>query len=185
MNFLFGTPSRVFRRDFTWFVFIQVLIWIKVVFAFFLFGVGITYSGLPVLISVPFAYLPAFAYSFQWGEWVFHQVMHVSIAAWVFLLAKHVRSWRWSEMSFLFLVAVSLHNVGYWLTSTHPSFLFSVRDFLFDYFTLWGFFLFFRWVFRVFPQGAGWKIPFLEGTVVGNRRLRALPQIAYRGRRGP
>jgi hypothetical protein len=162
MKLLFGTPGSIFKRDFAWYLSIQVVIWVKVLFTFFLFGVGIAYSSQPVLIHLPFVFVPAFGNSFHVWEWVFHQIMHVGIALWVFLLAKHVQKIKWIELASLFLVAVVLHNIGYWLTSTHPSLEFSARDFLLDYFALWGFFLFFLAMIHFLPRVRKMKIPFFE-----------------------
>lgn len=162
MKLLVGTPVPTFVRDFAFYLSIQVLIWIKVLFTFLLFGMGIAYSAQPVLIHLPFVFVPVFQNSFQVWEWLFHQVMHVSIALWVFLLAKHMRKIKFFEIATLFLVAVVLHNIGYWLTSAHPSLVYSANDFLLDYAALWGFFIFFVLAVRLIPALKKIRVPVLE-----------------------
>lgn len=162
MKLLFGTPENTFVRDFAFYLAIQVLIWIKVFFTFLAFGVGIAYSAQPVLIHLPFVFVPVFQNPFQVWEWLFHQVMHFSIALWVFLLAKHVQKIKFFEMAVLFVVAVVLHNMGYWLTSTHPSLVYSANDFLLDYVALWGFFVFFVLAVRLIPALKKIRVPLLE-----------------------
>lgn len=163
MKLLFGTPEKIFVRDFVWYVSIQVVIWIKVLATFLAFGMGIAYSAQPVLIHLPFVFVPVFQNSFQVWEWLFHQVMHFGIALWVFLLAKHVQKIKFFEIATLFLVAVVLHNIGYWLTFSHPSLAYSANDFLFDFIALWGFFIFFTIVMRSIPFVKRVRVPFLEG----------------------
>ncbi len=162
MKLTFGTPHSIFSRNFAWYVSIQVVIWIKVFITFLFFGHGIAYMAQPVLIHLPFTYVPVFQNTFQVWEWLFHQLMHVGIALWAFLLAKHVQKIKFFEMATLFLVAVVLHNVGYWLTFSHPSLAYSARDFLVDYVTLGGFFLAFVTLIYFVPRLRKIKIPYLE-----------------------
>lgn len=162
MPLLFGFKPLVFRRDFTFYVGIQVLIWIKVLLAFYFIGKGITYSGLPLVVQLPFVGVPAFQFVYQIPEYVFHQVMHLCILLWVFLLAKHVQKINMHEIAVLFFIATVLHNVGYWLTKAHPSLLFSVKDFITDYLALWVFLAGFLLLLRIFPRLKKIIIPLVE-----------------------
>src|SRR5690606_773805 len=96
--------------------------------------------GQPVFLDLPFIAIPVFGNLIHVWDYFFHQIMHVSIAVWVFLYAKHVKKIILHEMILLFLIAVVLHNIGYWLTRSHTSWAFSARDFLVDFTALWIFF---------------------------------------------
>jgi hypothetical protein len=162
MKLLFGTPDKVFVRDFAFYLAIQILIWFKVVVTFFFFGKGISYFGLPIAVHIPFSSIPYFANAYQVWEWGFHFLMHFFIAAWVFLLVKHLKKTVLHELIFLGGLAVFLHNVAYWFTRSHASWRFSVWDLLVDYSALALFFILFWIVLRVFPSLQKMKIPYLE-----------------------
>lgn len=146
-----GYPTPAFLKDFKFYVLIQVLIAVKVAIFFLAFGHGVSYGGQPVWIDLPFVAVPVFGNVAHVFEYAFHQSMHVLIALWVFLLARRVKHVNVFGLSVLFLIATVLHNVGYWLTFSHSSLAFSVRDFGVDFVSLWIFFL----VFRVLQQRVG------------------------------
>jgi len=162
MKLLFGTPEKIFVRDFAFYLSIQIVIWFKVILTFFLFGKGISFSGLPIAVHLPFSSIFVFQNVYQVWEWGFHFLMHFFIAVWVFLLVKHVQKIVLHELIFLGGLAVFLHNVAYWFTRSHMSWRFSVWDILADFFSLVFFFVLFMILFRVFPSLRKKKIPYLE-----------------------
>ena len=165
MKLVFGTPRDIFRRNFLFYSSIQLIILFKVIIFFAWFGSGISYAGLPVYLDVPFASIPFFENNVQIWEYVFHQLMHVLIAVWVFLLAKNMKVFDAGSVAALFFIAVVMHNIGYWVTATHSSWLFSVNDFITDFVSLWVFFIAFHLLFRVSPAARKWSVPFLEEKV--------------------
>jgi len=163
MKGAFGYKSeKLFLKDWMFYVTIQSLIWVKVLVFFFLFGHGVSYVGQPLVLAVPFAAVPVFANLYQVWEFFFHQLMHIFILFWVLLLAKHVVKVNWLELGKLFLVAVVLHNVGYWLTASHPTFVFTLQDFATDLVALFLFFAMFRLGFKLVPQSKKWTIPLFD-----------------------
>ncbi|MFH0970807.1 MAG: hypothetical protein V1776_05100 [Candidatus Diapherotrites archaeon] len=162
MKDIAGNPPRIFWKYFMFYLAIQILIWIKVGIFYFWFGYGISYYAQPLLWDAPFVAVPAFGNLFHVWEFFFHQIMHVLIAVWVFLLAKHANKMDWGELAGLFFGVVILHNVGYWFTFAHPTILFSVSDFLTDYVSLWVFFLVFSFFLHLYPRAKKWTVPWLE-----------------------
>ncbi len=158
-----GTPVNQFWKDFRFYVLIQLLIWIKTIIFFFVFGKGLSYQGQPTLVNIPFIALPFFdGNPIFILDYAFHQSMHLSIALWVFLLAKHMKEFKFFSMAKLFFVAVILHNVSYWLTRSHASLAYSIKDFIQDYIALWMFWLLFLLVLRVFPRLRQHKLPLFD-----------------------
>lgn len=145
---ILGMPVSVFHRLWVFYVGIQFVIWVKIFLFFLFFGKGISYSGLSSAFDFPFIGYPVFANGVQLAEYGFHQSMHVLIAVWVFFLAKSMIDFNGRELMVWFLFAVILHNVAYWVFSAHPSFLYSIKDFIADYFMLWFFFLVFLFIQR-------------------------------------
>ncbi len=136
-----GTPSKLFVRDFMFYTAIQATIFVKVIIFVAVFGAGISYAGQPLALDLPFIAMPVFGNTIHAFDYFFHQLMHVLIFFWMFLLAKHVKAFKPLELALLFLLADVMHNIGYWLTYSHPSVAFSIRDFFTDYVALWLFFL--------------------------------------------
>ena len=158
-----GTPRHEFWRDFRFYVFIQALIWVKTIIFFFFFGRGLSYHGQPVVLNLPFIALPFFdGNPIFIADYAFHQLMHISIALWVFLLAKHLKEFKPFSLAKLFFVAVVLHNISYWLTRSHTSLAYSLKDFVQDYIALWMFLFFFMLLLRYFPKLQKIRIPFFE-----------------------
>ncbi|MEK6901962.1 MAG: hypothetical protein AABX02_00035, partial [archaeon] len=139
----YGCPPATFRRDWMLYVAIQLVIFIKVVLFFIFFAKGVSYGGQPLAVDLPFVAMPVFGNLFHIWEYLFHQIMHVLIAFWVILLVKHTKKFDVKQTAKLFVIATILHNVGYWVTGSHPSWLYSLRDFATDYVALWGFFTLF------------------------------------------
>ncbi len=154
------SDKRTFTRDWMFYVSIQLIIFIKVLIFFYLFGNGVSYSSQPLAINIPFAAVPVFGNLFHVWEYLFHQLMHVLIAFWALLMAKHVKKINVKQTIMLFGLATILHNVGYWLTYSHPSLAFSANDFMTDFAALWVFFLVFYFGFKLVPQSRKWKVPF-------------------------
>ncbi|MDP2666180.1 MAG: hypothetical protein Q8P05_01605 [Candidatus Diapherotrites archaeon] len=152
----------LFRRHWNFYVALQVLIFIKVILFYIFLGHGVSYAGQPMWLDLPFIGIPVFGNPIHVFDYIFHQLMHALIFVWVFLLAKHIRKIEWKNLALLFLVAVVLHNIGYWLTASHPSLAFSVRDFLVDYASLWVFFGLARFGLKVLPQVGRFNVPVLE-----------------------
>jgi hypothetical protein len=161
-KWVFGFEAGQFWKDYRFYSVIQVLIWIKVTLFFFFFGRGISFAGQPILINAIVTVIPQFGNMLHVGDFIFHQLMHLLIAGWVFLLAKHVKRVNPLELSALFLVADVMHNVGYWLTFSHPSSLYSVMDFISDFFTLWVFFGLFYGLLSRWPWLRSIRIPFFD-----------------------
>lgn len=164
MNLNPGLSSKRFHQLWYFYVGIQVLLLAKVLIFFLFFGKGISYTGQPVWLNIPFIAVPVFGNIVHVAEYVFHQFVHVAIFFWVFALARELKDVRWGKMILLYLVAVTLHNVGYWLTASHPSLLYSMRDFATDFIALWGFFFLSRWAFRHLPVLKKMRIPLLENA---------------------
>ena len=163
MKGTFGYKSeKLFLRDWMFYVTIQALILVKVIVFFFLFGHGTAAFGQPFVLSLPLIGVPVFSSPIIVWEFFFHQLMHIFILFWVLLLAKHVVKVNWLEIGKLFFVAVVLHNVGYWITASHPSILFSVHDFATDFIALVLFFAMFRLGFKFVPQSKKWTIPLFD-----------------------
>jgi hypothetical protein len=163
MKLLFGTSPQIFKRDFLLYFSVQTAIFAKVILFYFYFGHGLSYYGQPLALDVPFIALPVFGNLLHVWDYFFHQTMHVLIALWVFLLARNLQKFLFHELAFLFLVATFMHNVGYWLTASHPSWLYSVQDYIIDYFSLWGFFLLFWLVIKLVPSLRKIRIPYFDG----------------------
>lgn len=162
-HFVVGTPAHTFWHDFKYYVSVQALIWIKTIILFLWIGMGVSYRGQPLLLSIPFVALPYYQSNLLFlVDFLFHQLMHVAIALWVFLLAKHMKEFKPFSIAKLFVVAVFLHNISYWLTRSHVSLAYSLKDVLTDYLALWMFLFFFMFVLRFFPQLRKWHIPFIE-----------------------
>lgn len=162
-NLVVGTPKHQFWRDFKFYVSIQVLIWIKTIIFFLVLGAGISYRGQPVLISLPFIALPEYHNNILFLlDFLFHQLMHVAIALWVFALAKHMKVFKPWAIAKLFAVAVLLHNISYWLTRSHVSLEYSLKDIFTDYIALWMFLFLFMMLLRHYPVLQHIHIPFLE-----------------------
>ena len=160
-NFGYKTHP-LFLRDWMFYVTVQAVIFVKVVAFFSIFGHGISYVGQPLILSAPFIALPLFGNNYQVWEFFFHQIMHVFILFWTLLLAKHVVKVNWLQLGKLFFIAVVLHNVGYWFTSSHPSVLYSLHDAATDFIALVLFFTIFRLAFKLIPASKKWTIPLFD-----------------------
>ena len=154
--------KELFLRDWLWYVGVNAVLFFKVVLFFFVFGHGISYYGQPIYLDVPFASVPVFGSLVNILDYFFHQLMHLSIAVWVFLVAKHARRIDLVSYALLFALASFLHNVGYWLTASHPSWAYSVMDYFIDYFSLWFFLVLFRVLMWAVPALRKVRVPFLE-----------------------
>lgn len=165
LPFDFGYAHALFRRHWYFYVAIQFLIFIKVLAFYPVFGHGISYFGQPLAWDIPFAALPVFGNWIHVLDYFFHQAMHLSIALWVFLVAKHVKRIDIFSYALLFVLAAVLHNAGYWITAAHPNWNYSVLDFFIDYVSLWFFLAFFRFLMAVLPALRNVKIPFLESRM--------------------
>lgn len=163
MNGTFGYKSeKLFLKDWMFYVTVQALILVKVLVFFFLFGHGTAAFGQRFVLNLPLIGVPVFSSPIIVWEFFFHQLMHVFILFWVVLLAKHMVKVNWLELGKLFFVAVIMHNVGYWLTFTHESLLYSLKDFATDFIALFLFFALFRLGFKLVPQSKKWTIPLFD-----------------------
>lgn len=160
----YGTDPATFQRDWLYYVAIQMLIFVKVVLFFIFFGHGISYFTQPLALNIPFVAMPVFGNLIMVWEFLFHQIMHVLIAFWVLLFVKHMKRFNAWETAKLFFIATILHNVGYWFTATHPSWLFSARDFLTDFAGLWIFFTLFWVLLKIVPALKKVKIPHFDSA---------------------
>lgn len=160
----YGCEAQTFRRDWMFYVAIQILIFVKTVIFFFFFGKGISYAGQPVAINIPFVAVPVFGNLYHVWEYLFHQLMHVFIAVWVFVYVLHIKRFDVAATAKLFFIATILHNVGYWFTNAHSDWLYSLKDFVIDYTSLWAFFTVFCLVTKFYPTIRKWKIPFFGRT---------------------
>lgn len=163
MNGNFGYKTHnLFLRDWMFYVTVQAVIFIKVVAFYTMFGHGISYFGQPLMLNVPFMAVPVFGNLYHVWEYFFHQLMHIFILFWTLLLAKHIVKVDWLALGKLFFIAVVLHNIGYWFTFSHPSLIFSLRDFATDFVALFLFFALFRLGFKLVPQSKKWTIPLFD-----------------------
>lgn len=171
MNGNFGYKSRpLFLRDWMFYVTVQAVLFVKVVLFYFLFGHGIAAFRKPIVISLPLFSVPVFGNLYIVWEFFFHQLIHIFILFWVLLLAKHVVKTNWLDLGKLFFAAVVLHNVGYWFTFSHPSWVYSARDFATDFVALFLFFALFRLGFKLVPQSKKWAIPLFDEVKSGGAK---------------
>jgi hypothetical protein len=108
-------------------------------------------------------------YPFHWNfsqsvlfvDRAFHEVMHVLILVSVFSFAQALKEFNFLKLFPVMVVAVVLHNVGYWFTRHFPSMELLVLDFFTDLFLLYFFTFLFYFLARKSSLIAGIKIPFL------------------------
>ncbi|MBI5553987.1 MAG: hypothetical protein HY917_04595 [Candidatus Diapherotrites archaeon] len=154
----------LFVRHAGFYVFLQVLIWVKVFFFFSAFGKGIMVpdsSFFEVLRNGGFAAIP-FALSWVSFDFWFHEFLHVLIALNVFVFARSAGSVSLVRLLGVFLVASVLHNVGYWVTNVFVSPGLLVADFVTDVLLLFLFYFLFRWVCGHSARVEGLRFPLVD-----------------------
>lgn len=104
------------------YLFLQIVIWVKSAFFFMNFG-----HGKVLLFSVK-DFPPGILVVDYW----FHTAMHVLIGLLALLFGRGLEKFELKKILPLIFVAVALHNVGYWLTNSHPNLIYSVTDFVTD-----------------------------------------------------
>lgn len=107
------------RRIGAAYVALQLLIWAKCTAFFLFYG-----HGKAMLFSAA-----SFPEGVLFYDWLFHELMHVSIGVLALLYGKNLSEFRVRRVLPRILLAVFIHNLFYWLTATHPSTLYSVLDF--------------------------------------------------------
>lgn len=116
------------KRVFAFYLLIQIIIWVKVYFFFQWFGYG------QVAIRAP--YLPQ---NILIADLLFHQLMHVLIAVAAFVFGKQLHGINEIKLGIIVLVAVVLHNAGYWFTRVYTTPYAIISDFLNDVVLLYSF----------------------------------------------
>ncbi|MBI4210938.1 MAG: hypothetical protein HY544_05560 [Candidatus Diapherotrites archaeon] len=101
---------------------LQAIIWAKSAAFFAVFGHG---------KALPFS-----AASFPHGallfDFWFHSAMHVLIGVLAILFGRNTEKFDLKMIVPVVFAAVALHNIGYWLTNSHPNIVYSVMDFVTD-----------------------------------------------------
>jgi len=101
---------------------LQGIIWVKSAAFFAMFGHG------KALEFVQGNFPPeALAFDF-----IFHEGMHVAIGILALSFGKNIKKIAWAKLAALIAIAVFTHNVGYWLTASHPGITYSLIDFTRD-----------------------------------------------------
>lgn len=162
-----GVPFDRFHKNALFYVFLQTVIWAKVLVFFAFIGRGQTNAlgWSPHLFLNPIAFINAF-FSFaplERFDLLFHQTMHVLIAVSVFILAKQVEKNNLFELLKIFFAAAMLHNIGYWLTGVFSNSTILSIDFFGDIAALFLFYSIFRFLCKLKPISS-LKIPFVEIT---------------------
>ncbi|MDP2973561.1 MAG: hypothetical protein Q8N60_00780 [Candidatus Diapherotrites archaeon] len=113
------------------YVALQGIIWAKTIVFFQLYGFGKAGNFNRV-------FFPQDAILFNF---VFHETMHVAIGVLALLFGANMQKIELGKLTVVVFAAVSLHNVSYWFTKSHPSALLSLFDFASDYLILTAFVL--------------------------------------------
>ncbi|MBI4044190.1 MAG: hypothetical protein HY392_00605 [Candidatus Diapherotrites archaeon] len=163
--FRLGIPFEKFHKNALFYVFLQVVILAKVLVFFAFIGRGQTgaLQWSPHLFINPVAFVQAF-FSFtaiERFDLLFHQSMHVLIAASVFVFAKQAKQNNMAELFKVFFAASVLHNAGYWLTGVFSSPWILLLDFFGDIAALFFFYFVFRFLCKLKPVSS-FRIPFVE-----------------------
>ncbi|HLC93297.1 MAG TPA: hypothetical protein VJH23_06345 [archaeon] len=105
---------------------LQIIIWAKCAIFFLLFGhgaVGVFNSG-------------SFPQQAILLDYAFHTLAHIAIAILALVYGFLMKGFDILRLSKIVFIAVFLHNLGYWLTFSHPSALYSIADFGRDFLVL-------------------------------------------------
>ncbi len=108
------------------FVALQAIIWVKTAVFFQLYGFG-------KVGDFNRQFFPPEAVLFNF---FFQETMHVAIGILALLFGANIQKIAWRKLLAVVGAAVSLHNVSYWFTESHPSAVFSLFDFASDYLIL-------------------------------------------------
>ncbi len=101
---------------------VQAVVWAKSLYFFSLYG-----HGKSAVFSLDA--FPAEALQF---EHFFHNGVHVAIGVVALLFGMNLKRIDCVKLLAIVFIAVGLHNVGYWLTFSHPSPIHSIVDFTRD-----------------------------------------------------
>ena len=113
---------RKHSRAVIFYLLIQIIIWVKVFFFFQWFGFGAVSEH-----SEQF-----FTEEQKLFDLAFHQSMHLLIAISAFTLGKKLGKINDRELVSIVLVAVVLHNIGYWFTRVFETIAGALIDFVTD-----------------------------------------------------
>jgi len=119
---------------------LQVIILAKCAWFFALYGFGRVDSWNAAFFPANTVFL----------DFVFHEAMHVGIGILALWFGKNLKRIEWIKLVVVVFVAVALHNVGYWFSSSHAGIVYSAVDFAKDSaillaFVVVGFFLARAW----------------------------------------
>lgn len=141
----FPYEDKLFKKHALVYITIQVVLWLKVALFYYLYGQGIllrliepTYTFAPLLMP------EVFTSNLLIIDWLFHQLIHLSLGVMVFLFARRVKALNLGQLFSIVLVADVLHNFGYWLTNSFTSTTSLVLDFVDDF----ALFVIFYYLFR-------------------------------------
>lgn len=126
--------EKLFKKHVLFYVAIQIVLWVKLAVFYFLYGQGIllrliepTYTFAPLLMP------QVFTSNLLVLDWLFHQLIHLSLGVMVFLFARRVKALSLGQLFSIVLAADVLHNFGYWLTNSFSSSLEMYLDFVDDF----------------------------------------------------
>ncbi len=101
------------------YVALQAVIWVKAAAFFSIFGHGKVFRFTRDLFTQDAIFF----------DYWFHEAMHVSIGALALAFGFMLEELEWKKFTGFVGVAVVLHNIGYWLTASHPGIEFSAIDY--------------------------------------------------------
>lgn len=131
----FPYDAKLFTKHVSFYIAIQIVLWVKLAIFYFLFGQGILLRLLePQYTFAPFLAPQVFTSNLLVLDWFFHTTVHVALGVMFYLFARRMgKSIKLTELVPLVLAADALHNVGYWFTNSFTSFNGLALDFVDDF----------------------------------------------------
>ncbi len=153
--------EKLFKKHVLLYVAIQVVLWIKVSAFYFLYGQGILLRLIePFYTFAPILSPQVFASNLLVFDWLFHQLIHLSLGIMIFLFARRIKTISFAQLFPIVLFADVLHNVGYWFTNSFNSFNSLALDFVDDFVLMVLFICLFyflskqyKWFSELLPRG--------------------------------
>jgi len=143
---------KKYWRIFFFYLLVQIVIWIKAALFFQWFGAGqVSLSNQHLFPSQ--ALLP---------DWVFHEAMHVLIAVAAFSFGRKLDKINYMKLFLIVLIAVVLHNIGYWLTNVFNTFYGLILDFAMDTIVLFAFIIASNYLAKKYSFFRNLRIPLLH-----------------------
>jgi len=139
------------KRVIALYVIVQAVLWAKNAVFFFTYGHGKVVREIRPIVPSEISVL----------DFVFHFLVHVIIAVLAIAFGKNLLRFDFFEILTVVAIAVLLHDVGYWLTRSHPGVIYSILDFGLDCALLLSA-IFAGFILSRHKKIAALKIPFIE-----------------------